>query len=406
MTLIRVVLFSLALVAASAEAALLPGFRIEAVGEVAEGRFATSLAVDSRGTLYYTTTDGGVFRADGTNVANVPTFAEGNAGLLGMALLDDRTAVVHYTNVTVTRQVISRIDLVTGEETVLHELVCDSSSPERPAPTEHHGGNPTVAPDGSIYFGVGDFGGGIIAALPQWNGGKIFRISPEGQLTQFARGMRNPYDMAWDPEIGRLFVADNGAMQGDEVHLIAEGAYCGWPFTYGNQPPIGGGAVPPDYVWPDTTAPTGVLRVNGAGAYFPRGFLVGAFISGAIYYFPDVRTLPLAAPVALFEHEDIHVIDVTQAADGTIYFTTGFAIHRLTPPARGDCDGDGTVDIQDILALLREVGDGDPNPMLSAQMGAYAGSWGCDVNADGLINMNDVNALARMLGRHRAVRRR
>jgi glucose/arabinose dehydrogenase len=405
MTLIRVVVCSLFL-AGAAGAATLPGFRIEEVAAVAEGRFATSLAVDSRGTLYYTTKDGGLFRADGTILTTVPTFGEGNAGLLGMALLDDDTAVVHYSNAILTRHVVSTIDLATGEETVLHELVCDISAPERPAPTEHHGGNPAVAPDGTIYFGIGDFGGGIIAALPQWNGGKIFRITPDGKLTQFARGLRNPYDMAWDPEAGRLFVADNGAMQGDEIHIIDEGAYCGWPFTYGNQPPIEGGAVKPDHIWPDTTAPTGIARLNGAGEYFPRGFLVGAFITGAIYYFPDTRTLPLAAPIALFQDDELHVIDVAQDADGAIYFTTGLGIYRLVPPARGDCNGDGAIDVDDILDLLREVSDGDPHPMLAAEHGAFAGTWGCDVNADGLISMNDVNALARLIGRHRAVRRR
>jgi hypothetical protein len=44
--------------------------------------------------------------------------------------------------------------------------------------------------------------------------------------------------------------------------------------------------------------------------------------------------------------------------------------------------------------------------MITAQDGEYAGSWGCDVNADGLIDRSDLAQLARMVGtRHRAVRR-
>ena len=44
-------------------------------------------------------------------------------------------------------------------------------------------------------------------------GGKIFRMSPDGTVTQFARGFRNPFDMAWDPEHRRLIVGDNGTQQ-------------------------------------------------------------------------------------------------------------------------------------------------------------------------------------------------
>lgn len=409
MTFFRLlILGGLLVVGGAASAGVLPGWRVEAVAAVADGKYATAVAVDSRGTLFYTTTDGGLFRVDGelsTLVAQVATVAEGNTGLLGMALVDDRTAVVHYTNVPVTRHVLSTIDLATGREHILALLVCDIGMPERPAPTEHHGGNPTVAPDGTIYFGIGDFGGGVIASMPEWNAGKIFRVTPDGLVTQFARGLRNPYDMAWDPALGRLFVGDNGALGGDEIHLVGEGDYCGWPFTYGDLPAIEG-AVPPVYVFPETTAPTGVLRVSGANGYLRRGYLVGGFVDGSLSYFADVTAEAIAAPLKLVDGGFGNVIDVAEGRDGAVVITTGVAIQRLVPPARGDCNGDGMVDVQDIFAVRRELGDGDPQPMTSAQDGLFAGSWGCDVNADGVISQEDSAALARAIGRHRAVGRR
>lgn len=407
MTFFRLLILGGLLVGAVvAEGGVLPGWRVETVAPVADGQYATSVAIDSRGTVYYTTTDGDLVRVAGGVVAHLPTFAEGNTGLLGMALLDDRTAVVHYTNGPITRHVLSTVDLLTGEERVLVALVCDISSPERPAPTEHHGGNPTVAPDGSIYFGIGDFGGGVIASMPQWNAGKIWRVSPDGLVTQFARGLRNPYDMAWDPELGRLFVTDNGALGGDEVHLVAEGDYCGWPFTYGNLPAIDG-AVAPNYVFPETTAPTGVVRLSGANGYLRRGYLVGGYMNSSLSYFMDVTaTGPLAAPLKLVDGGFGNVIDVAEGRDGELLFTNGLAIQRLVPPRRGDCNGDGLVNVQDILALRRELEDGDPQPMTSAQDGLFAGSWGCDVNADGVISREDSGALARALGPRRAVGRR
>lgn len=402
MNLFRLVF--LLVVAVGAEAAVLPGFRVEKIASVAAGRYATSLAVDSGGTIYYTTTDGDVYRADGQRIAHLPTFAEGNTGLLGMALVDDETAVVHYTNAPITRHVISLVDLETGTETVLHELVADISMPDRPAPTEHHGGNPTVAPDGSIYFGIGDFGGGVIAMDPKWNAGKIWRIAPDGTLEQFARGLRNPYDMAWDPETNRLFVGDNGALAGDEVHVITKGDYCGWPFTYGTLPPIEG-AVAPDYVWEDTTAPTGVTHLDGANDYLPKGFLVTGFVTGAMYFFESAQK-PIAEPLRLVDKGHGNLLDVVQAKSGAVYFTNGVGIHRLHFPKRGDCNGNGSVDVQDILALNRELADGDPHRTHVAQDGEHAGSWGCDANADGLIGTADLEALSRKIGRHRAVRRR
>ena len=108
------------LLAASAHSATLPGFRVELLGSTAG--FASSLAVDSKGTIYYTTTSGSIFRlANGQSslIARVTTEAIGNSGLLGMALIDDDTAAVHYTTVNQTYDVISRIDLVTGNATVL-----------------------------------------------------------------------------------------------------------------------------------------------------------------------------------------------------------------------------------------------------------------------------------------------
>ncbi|HEX8154440.1 MAG TPA: PQQ-dependent sugar dehydrogenase, partial [Thermoanaerobaculia bacterium] len=186
-------LFLLAVLAAlPLGASTLPGFRIETLAP--SNGFVTSIAIDSRGTIYYTSSGGGLFRLDGsasTRVATLPTKFEGNAGLLGMALLDDRHAAVHYTNTTLTREIVSRVDLTTGRETVLVAFINDITGPERPVSPEHHGGNPSVGADGSIYVGIGDFGGGAIAELPEWPAGKIWRIRPDGQAEQFARGVRN-----------------------------------------------------------------------------------------------------------------------------------------------------------------------------------------------------------------------
>ena len=390
-------------------AATLPGFRVETLAS-GEG-FVSSVAVDSRGTVYFSTTDGWIHRVEGTGatkIASLPTHSGGNGGLLGMTILDDATAVVHYTtwndapgdSARVLDDVIARVDLATGAESVLHVFECDVDFRDRGVSAEHHGGNPTVGPDGSVFVGIGDYGGGAIAQYPAWHGGKIWRIAPDGTATQWAKGVRNPFDLAWDPELERVVVADNGPQGGDEIHVFAEGDNGGWP-NWWTIP----GKVAPVYVFPDTVAPTGLHRLRGESDMLRRGYIAAAFVTNALYYFPTVSGA-VADPLPLLESFDEYVIDVTEGPDGEIVFaTTNFAgttsVHRLHVPKRGDCNGDLRVDRTDVDALLEELGDGDATPMIAAQSGDFAGSWGCDANADGLISEADIAALQRLAAPHR-----
>ena len=395
----RALAATLLLTAVSARATALPGFRVELLGSTAG--FASSLAIDSRGAIYYTTTRGDLFRfQDGQSVlvAHVLTDANGDSGLLGMALRDDHTAVVHYTTPGQIADVLSTIDLTSGTETVLHSFVCDIEFPARGASSEHHGGNPIVASDGSIFVGIGDYGGGLIASLPEWNGGKIFRLDPAGAVTQFARGFRNPFDMSWDAANQRLIATDNGAAVDDEINIVHQGDYCGWPFTMGNGPAIDG-AVSPIYVFPVVVAPTGIIAVSGRNTMLRRGYLLAAFVTKALYYIPDIDARPLPDPIVLIRGETGPIIDVAEAPNGDVYFVTGNAVYRLIVPMRGDCDGNGRVDAADLDALRREL-DGGPHAMTAARA-----SWGCDVNGDGLIDTRDLTALSAMISfRVRAVR--
>lgn len=402
----RLIIPTAALLAAalSLNAATLPGFRIEKLGVSANG-FISSIAVDSKNNIDYTTTAGDVLRFNfggSTLLAHVTTDANANSGLLGMALLDDDNAVVHYTTFSQTYDVISQINLATGEETVLHQFVCDIDIPSRGSSPEHHGGNPSVGADGSIVVGIGDYGGGLIASLPQWNGGKIFRITPDGNVTQFALGLRNPFDLIWDAANQRVIVADNGPGIGDDLNVLTQGANCGWPFTFGGQPPAEG-ITPPVYFFQKTVAPTGTVALNGANAQLRSGILIATFVAKAILYVPDIDARPLPDPIALIDHETGPLIDVAQSKDGDIVFASGDSIYRLILPTPGDCNGDGHLNSADLDAFERELADA-PEPTFEAQAGTFAGSWGCDANGDGLIDESDRAEIVRLTApRRRAV---
>jgi glucose/arabinose dehydrogenase len=365
------------------------------------------VAVDSKGAVYYTTQQGDVFRLDqgaSVRVAHVDTDMTGNSGLLGMALRDDHTGIVHYTTANQVADVIASIDLDTGAETVIHSFDADIDMPSRGSSPEHHGGNPSVAADGSIFVGIGDYGGYLVAQLPDWNGGKIWRIFPDGTTQQFALGFRNPFDVAFDAVNQRLIAPDNGDLADDEINIVHLGDDCGWPRTMGNQGPLIDGTVRPVYTFPAIVAPTGLAPLSGRNSMLPRGYLLGAFVTKAIYYIADVDR---PAPIPLIQGETSVIIDVAEGPNGEIYFCTPNAIYQLTVPLRGDCNGDGKVDVADLDALERELADGGAagEVVTNAQNGAFAGSWGCDVNGDGLIDRRDVEALMAIVKpRVRAVR--
>jgi len=386
------------MMAAGANAVTLPGFRVELVHGIPG--FVTALAVDSQGTLYYSAKSGDIVRVGvpDTVVAHLPTVGEGNSGLIGLALRDDNTAIVHYTTPRQTYDVVSAVDLTTGKETEIHRFATDRDFPERGASTEHHGGNLTVAPDGSIFLAIGDYGVGIVAAELDWNGGKVWRILPDGSAVQFAHGFRNPFDLAWDAAAQRVILTDNGDVVDDEIDVVAQGDDCGWPYTAGSEPPVAG-ARAPVYVFPTVVAPTGLAPLSGRNPILHRGYLLASFVAKALYYVPDVYAQPVPAPVAVIQGETDPIIDVVEAPNGDIYFATGFGIYRLVVPMRGDCNGDGVINSADLGALGNVLVAG-PHPMTATQNA----SWGCDANGDGMIDGRDLSLLQTIM-RGRAVRR-
>ncbi len=384
----------------AARAAVLPGFGVKLLGTTSG--FPTSIVVDSKGTIYYSTTKGDIFRfaaGQSTFVARIDTAAVGDSGLLGMALRDDHTVAVHYTTPEITADVVSLIDLDTGAETILHSFDGDPDVPERGVPAEHHGGNPTVGTDGSVFVGIGDFNNGFLAPDLHWNAGKIWRVHPSGAVELFARGFRNPFDMSWDAARQRLIATDNGVSADDEINIVTAGGDYGWPMTMGNHPPVDG-AVPPVYTFPSVVAPTGLLALSGRNDMLRHGYLIGAFVTSAIYYVPDIDARPLPAPIELQSGEAKFVIDIAEGPKGEIYFVAANGVYQLTVPARGDCNGDQLVNVAD-YELLRSLVAGGPRLLTTTS----SGTWGCDVNGDGTLDAEDVAMLvARLHLRLRAVR--
>ncbi len=97
----------------------------------------------------------------------------------------------------------------------------------------------TVAfgPDGGLYVSVGSSCNECVDAPGR---AVIMRYAADGSGGQiYARGLRNPVGLAWQPGTGRLWATDNGEdslgdnIPPDEVDIIRQGGDYGWPYCYG-----------------------------------------------------------------------------------------------------------------------------------------------------------------------------
>ncbi len=103
----------------------------------------------------------------------------------------------------------------------------------------------TMGPDGRVYFSIADRGasvrapGGVAVAEPDT--GAVFRCEPDGSgLEVYARGLRNPQELAFD-DLGNLWTGDNNGDGGDKARwtLVLPGSDHGWTIGWQWLPGMG-----------------------------------------------------------------------------------------------------------------------------------------------------------------------
>jgi hypothetical protein len=101
----------------------------------------------------------------------------------------------------------------------------------------HNGGQLQFGPDGKLYAGTGDGGGGDDqfhhSQDPNSLLGKLLSIDTgAGGATVVARGLRNPWRFSFDRSTGQLVIADVGQNQYEEIDVGFAANY-GWPCKEG-----------------------------------------------------------------------------------------------------------------------------------------------------------------------------
>ncbi|MEV6203020.1 PQQ-dependent sugar dehydrogenase [Streptomyces sp. NPDC051771] len=265
--------------AASSSAVPSPGApagagRVTVTGTLTEGlRSPWGLAALPGGDLLVSSRDERtITRVDGrngarTSLGEVPGVVPGGeGGLMGLAVRDG-WVYAYLTAESDNRIVRMRYGGGAGDRLGAPEPVLTGI----PKGTVHDGGRIAFGPDGMLYAGTGETGETGLAQDRGSLGGKILRMTPEGEPAPgnpfadsvvYSYGHRNVQGLAWDAE-GRLWAAEFGQNTWDELNLVEPGRNYGWPEVEGRAGEEG--FVDPVAQWPTSEAsPSGIAYARGA----------------------------------------------------------------------------------------------------------------------------------------------
>ena len=252
----------------------------------------------------------------------------GEGGLLGLAVAsDEKTVFAYYTSAEDNRIVSMSWDGATlGEPKAILTAI--------PKGGRHNGGRMVVGPDENLYVGTGETGDSELAQDTTSLGGKILRITTDGQPVAgnpfsneiYSYGHRNVEGLAFD-EQGRLWASEFGEQTWDELNLITERGNYGWPEVEGSgRAP---GMINPKVVWSTAEA-------SPAGLAFWEGSLWMAALRGTRLWQIPLDGEDTGTPVAHFTELYGRIRSVIVSADGDALLVTNSNTDGRGDPTAGD----------------------------------------------------------------------
>jgi glucose/arabinose dehydrogenase len=263
-----------------------------------------------------------------TQIGSVEEAApQGEAGLLGVAVSpdfrEDRHLFLYVTTPEDNR--IMRGELRGGRLGPLEVLLAGI-----PNGFIHDGGRLQFGPDGYLYASTGETGTSELAQDRDSLGGKILRITPEGDPAPgnpdpsspiWTLGHRNVQGLAFDDE-DNLWASEFGASTFDELNLIRRGGNYGWPIFEGrgDDPDL----INPQVVWDTSEAsPSGLAYLDGQ-------LWLGA-LQGERLWRIDVADGRATKPTDFFVGKYGRLRTVVVAPDGNLWVSTSNRDGRATP---------------------------------------------------------------------------
>ncbi|NUR38878.1 MAG: PQQ-dependent sugar dehydrogenase [Streptomyces sp.] len=209
-----------------------------------------------------------------TELGEVPGVSPaGEGGLLGLALSPDYASdhmVYAYFSSASDNRVVRMLyeeKKPSGEQLGAPDTVFKGI----PKGFIHNGGRIAFGPDKMLYAGTGESGDTGLSQDKKSLGGKILRLTPEGEPAPgnpfpdspvYSYGHRNVQGLAWDPE-QRLFASEFGQDTWDELNAIKPGDNYGWPEAEGTSDESG--FHNPIAQWAtDDASPSGIAYAEGS----------------------------------------------------------------------------------------------------------------------------------------------
>ncbi len=325
-------------------------YNIEVIAENLYVPWAIDISDD--GKLYVTERSGavrvienGILNPDPLITFDPPFIAQGEGGLLGIAL-DPDFSQNHYLYVmhtyTEDNQTYNRVVRLLEEDNKasIDLVIIDNI----PGGVIHNGGRIKIGPDGKLYITTGDAIDSSSAQDPTSLSGKILRLELDGSIPSdnpipnspvYSLGFKNPQGLAWNAQ-NTLYASEHGPTGYDEINIIQPGGNYGWPLVLGDEMSVVIDSIPPlidsgNTIW----APSGIAFVN-QGPW--QGKLLVANLRGQqllVMTLNEEGTRVETMETGLL-NEYGRLRDVIQAKDGAIYLTTSNRDGRGNPSAGDD----------------------------------------------------------------------
>jgi aldose sugar dehydrogenase len=289
-------------------------------------------------------------------VATVNVTPSGEGGLLDIEAHPDfannRLFYVYYTTDRngAPMNLVERWQLSEDGQTATADRVIVD---EIPVARFHNGGRLRFGPDGMLYVGTGDASAPDISQDPNSLGGKILRVTPDGEIPgdnpfggtpAFITGLRNTQGFDWFNDT-TLWVTDHGpsgelGRQGqDKVSVATAGDNLGWPVLQACD--SGEGFISPALIWRDAVPPGGAAIYTGNAIPEWQGDLIigtlGSEHLHRVSFDPE-------APYRVQTHEVYfggasglgRIREVVMGPDNELYITTSNCDGRGACPPEGD----------------------------------------------------------------------